>query len=399
MENEELFNVDFNLISDEEIDTSEMVVDTPAEGEEVELKEEEELTPPVDEEKKEEKVEEGEEEKIEISAAGNLEEDEADDKIDTKEKSPGSDTRDSSPVTPFASLLHEKGILSNYDAEEFAKAVEESDDPFDVITNAMQKELEVANAKFINSFPPDLIDMAMAVAQGVPYEAMKGPKLAEINYSKITEDKISESEDLQKKIVTDLLEFKGIKPARINKLVETLGDSGALEEEAMDAINELKEIAKAKQEQIKKDFANQQKHMNDQYAAQIESIGVDIDKTEEIIPGIKLTKSTKDKLFNNLTRITGNDQNGNSQNYIMTVRQKDPIHFDKNVAYLAELTKGFTDWSKLTKSAKSTATAELENVLNKKSTGHTTGSHKKVGNRTDTADGSLMASLENMKWD
>ena len=216
MENEEeLFNVDFNTISDEEIDVSSMMEAPIEEETKVEL-EEEVINVNKEEQKEDKKEEKEEEEKIEIETVAKSEEEE--DKIDTDEnKSPGSDSGDSSPVTPFASLLHEKGLLSEFDAEDFAKLVEESDSPFDVLTSAMQKEAELANAKFINSFPPDMIDMAMAVAQGVPYEALKGHKLQEINYSKITDENITESEDLQKKIVGDLYAAKGFKESRIKR--------------------------------------------------------------------------------------------------------------------------------------------------------------------------------------
>jgi hypothetical protein len=396
-EQEELFNVDFTTISDEDIDISSMVGAPVGVEEKIELEEtEDDKVPPVEDPKAKELEEE--DDKIEIETKTVAESEDVEDEDNDKTKSPGSDSGDSSPVTPFASLLHEKGLLSDFDKEEFTKMVQESDDPFGVLTSAMQKEAELANAKFINSFPPDMIDMAMAVAQGVPYDALKGHKLQEINYSKITDENIAESEDLQKKIVGDLYAAKGFKESRINKLVETLGDSGALEDEAKEAAKELTVIAKENQEQIKKDFAAQQKNMSDEYAAQIESIGKVVDSTEEIIPGIKLTKSTKDKLFNNMTKIVGNDANGNAQNYIMSVRQKDPINFDKTVAYLADITKGFTDWSKIKKSAKSNATAELTNVLNKKSTGHKSGNHKTVQNRSETASDDLMSSLENMKW-
>jgi polyhydroxyalkanoate synthesis regulator phasin len=393
-EQEELFNVDFNLISDEEIDTSSMMEGVSEEKEEIELEEAEPKTPEEPAAKEPEEEKEEEEDKIEIMTAEDSEDEE--EELADKEKSPGNDGGDSSPVIPFASLLHEKGLLSELDTEAFAEAVAESDDPFGVLTAAMQKEMELANAKFINSFPPDLIDMAMAVAQGVPYEALKGHKLQEINYSKITDDSISESEDLQKKIVADLYTAKGFKEARVNKLVETLGDSGALEDEAKEAVKELTAIAKERQDQIKRDFADQQKNMSDQYAAQIESIGKNIDDTEEIIPGIKLTKNTKDKLFNNMTKVVGNDENGNAQNYIMSVRQKDPVNFDKTVAYLADITKGFTDWSKIKKSAKSSATADLEKVLSKKSNSYKTGSHKKATPRTEQAEDALIDSLAGM---
>tara|TARA_R110001592_G_scaffold290574_2_gene559748 strand:- start:2496 stop:3686 length:1191 start_codon:yes stop_codon:yes gene_type:complete len=389
--NEELFNLDFNLISDEEIDLQDVVAEPEAENksEDIVLVDEDDTETKVETPKAEEKAKE-EEDKIEIPTG------DTEDKSEGKNKSPGSDNRDSSPVTPFASLLHEKGLLSDFDQEEFAAAVAESEDPFGVLTTAMQRELEIAKAGFINSFPPDFIDLAIAVSKGVPYEAMKGPKMDEINYSKITPESIGENEELQKKLVSDFYASKGFSEKRINKLIETLGDSGVLEEEATEAVSELAELAKEKQEQIKKNFEHQQKEMNDQYAAQIEYIGKSVDSVEEIIPGVKVTKGTKDRLFNNMTQIVGKDANGQSQNYTMAVRQQDPVKFDMTVAYLADITKGFTDWSKIKKSAKSSATSDLESVLNKKSTGHSYGNPKKTENRSETAEDEMMNSLSSM---
>ncbi len=391
MENtEDLFNLDFNLISDEEIDLQDVTTEPKAEeeAEDIIIVEDDETEVP--KAKETAKETEKEEDKIEIPT------DKTEDESEDKDKSPGSENRDSSPVTPFASLLHEKGLLSDFDQEEFAAAVAESDDPFGVLTNAMQRELEMAKAGFINSFPPDFIDLAIAVSKGVPYEAMKGPKMDEVNYSKITTEAISESEDLQKKLVGDFYASKGFSEKRITKLVETLGDSGGLEEEAADAVVELSHLAKQKQEHIKKNFEHQQKEMSDQYVAQIEYIGKSVDSVEEIIPGVKMNKVIKDKLFNNLTKIVGKDANGQAQNYTMTVRQQDPVKFDMTVAYLADITKGFTDWSKIKKSAKSSATSDLESVLNTKSTGHSYGNPKKTENRSEKAEDEMMNSLSSM---
>jgi len=393
MENtEELFNLDFNLISDEEIDLQDVTTESKAEeeAEDIIIVEDNDTETEVPKAKETVEKAEKEEDKIEIPTG------KTEDTSEDKDKSPGSENRDSSPVTPFASLLHEKGLLSDFDQEEFAAAVAESDDPFGVLTNAMQRELEIAKATFINSFPPDFIDLAMAVSKGVPYEAMKGPKMDEINYSKITAEAISESEDLQKKLVGDFYASKGFSEKRISKLVETLGDSGGLEEEAADAIVELSHLAKQNQEHINKKFEHQQKEMSDQYVAQIEYIGKSVDSVEEIIPGVKINKVIKDRLFNNLTRIVGKDANGQAQNYTMTVRQQDPVKFDMTVAYLADITKGFTDWSKIKKSAKSSATSDLESVLNTKSTGHSYGNPKKTENRSEKAEDEMMNSLSLM---
>jgi hypothetical protein len=392
---ENLFNVDFNSISDDAIDLSDVVNEVTETAEEVVVEEETPVTATSEETSTDDNIDkddkkEEEEDTLDTSTFAAEDDEEPAD----EDNSPGSDGEVSSPVTPFASLLHEKGFLPNFDEEEFNKAMAETEDPFGVLAQVMKAELDYANAAFINSFPPELIDMAKAVAAGVPFEALKGPKLQEINYNKLEADSVKENEDLQKKVVADLYAKKGFSEKRVNKLIETLGDTGALEEEAVEAVAELAEIAKHEQEQIKKQFAAQQEQMNEQYAQQIQYIGNTIEKTEEIIPGVKMTKGVKDRLFQNMTQIVGKDQNGNPQNYVMSMRQQDPVRFDLAVTYMADITKGFTDWSKITKSAKSNATKDLEKTLSKTSTGQKYGAPKKGAN--SSAENALMDSLSKM---
>jgi len=389
-----LFNIDFNSISDDTIEMSEVLADTSSVAtEEPEIVEEEfPTTPPVSEEEEEPSKEP---KKKKETPPVISEEIDITEEVEDETKEPGSEAESSSPVTPFATLLHERGFLPNFDADAFGEAVTASDDPFGVLAQAMKNELDYASSNFINSFPPQLIDMAKAVSAGVPFEALSGHKMQEINYSKIEEDTIKESEDLQKKLVSDFYASKGFSEKRTNRLIETLGDSGGLEEEAMDAKEELTVLAKEKQDEIKKQFAHQQKQMTDEHAAQINHIGQSIDAIEEVIPGVNITKNVKDRLFNNMTQIVGKDQNGQPMNYVMAMRQQNPVQFDMAVTYLADMTKGFTDWSKISKSAKSTATAQLEKTLSKQNTGHTYGTPKKTP-RSEQAEGDMMASLTKM---
>lgn len=228
---------------------------------------------------------------VDINADADVDED--------KKKAPDSE-KGSSPVTPFASFLQEKGFLPNFDEDKF----NDSENPIDALADAMNEEIKIANAGFINSFPPELIDMARAVAAGVPFEALQGAKMQEINYSKITEDSIKgdDNTDLQKRIVSDALLMKGFKENKIFKMIERLEDAGELENEAMDYKDELVQVSKQRQEQVKKDFERQQQQMSQQQQDYVAFVGQSIDKMDEFIPGVKMGKVAKDKLFNNMTQ-------------------------------------------------------------------------------------------------
>lgn len=304
-------------------------------------------------------------------------------------KSPSSEG-DSSPITPFASLLHEKGFLPNLDWDKFNG----SDNKIEALAEAMRSEIETANYNFINSFPSELIETAKAVANGVPFKDLKDSTLKQIDYNKIKENELSEDIELQKRLIAEHLTSKGFKSKKIGKLLETYEDIGSLGDEATDALEDLKDIYAKQQEYVKEQYTRQQQEMEERNKATIYHIQQSIDDVDEIIPGIKLNKSTRDRLFNNMTQIVGEDTNGTPQNFVMSMRAKNPIGFDLAVTYLADVTKGFTDWSKVNKAGKTNAVKDFEKALG--STTHVSGIPKGDPLGEEKASDALMNSLTTM---
>jgi hypothetical protein len=383
---DDLFDVDFSQLGDggETIDLAEVNAEPTQEqqGEDVVLE-----TPTETGETQEtviNKEEPKEDNSLEIPTINDIKE-----QVDTEGQGPDSGG-ESSPVTPFASLLQEKGFLPNLDLDEFKKA----EDPFQALTEAWGNEVKVMQEALISSFPPELVDMARAVAQGVPFEALKDSKMQEINYSRITDDVLGENTDLQKRLVYDYLTTKGFNQKKINGLLETYEDSGKLAEEASDALGELKSITKQQQEYAKQQYAQQQQAFQQQHAQRIKHIEDTIKGTEEVIPGMKLTEKARKDLFANMTQVVGQDQQGNPIPYVMALRQEDPLKFDMAVTYLAQTTKGFTDWSKLNKTAKSNAAKQLADTLEAQPA-RTAGGAKKIAAAED-AEQDLMNSLKGM---
>ena len=392
MENN-LFDVDFSQIADqnEGIDLSSVITDEkPAgnsTGDDITFVED---TPPPAPEGGQEPA--GQKKTVTKPVATTPTGDEDGDGVDINEegsgKGPGTVGK-SSPVTPFASFLQEKGFLPNLDIEEFKKA----EDPMAALADAWGKEVQIMQQQLINSFPPELIDMARAVASGVPLEALKDAKIQELNYSRITDEQVSENTDLQRRLVGELLHTKGFKPEKIKTMIDTFEDSGKLEAEATDALGELKTLYKQHQEYTKQQFAMQQKQFEQQHAQRIQTIQKTIQDTNEIIPGMNLTEKAKKDLFANMTQIVAKGPNGEPIPYVMALRSQDPMKFDLAVTYLAQTTKGFTDWSKITNKAKTSAAKELEAVLEQQPV-RTTGASKQVSTPGASAD--LLNSLNSM---
>tara|TARA_R110002126_G_scaffold159053_1_gene306355 strand:- start:9371 stop:10543 length:1173 start_codon:yes stop_codon:yes gene_type:complete len=361
---EELFDVNLNSLDmqEEAIDVAEFTQppaeDTPAD--EVELEDSTEETTTDEVVNKETKEETKKEDLIDIPTGENNNTTDSEDKIETPDNE-----ADSSPILPFASLLQEKGFLPHLDMDEFSN----EEDPVDALTSAIRNEISIANESFINSFPKELIDMAKAVANGVPVSQLKESKLKELEYTTIREDKLAEDVNLQKKLVRNYLKEKGFKDAKIEREVTRYEDLGDLETEAKDALEELKTISKEKQEYAKYEYAERQKQLEAQNKQLLGNIHNSIETTEEIIPGLKMNKTVKDNIYATMTQIVDQDANGTPMNGIMSARAQDPVAFDTVVSYLINITskngKPFTDWGKLGRVAKTNAAKDLERALQK----------------------------------
>ena len=95
-----------------------------------------------------------------------------------------------------------------------------------------------------------------------------------------------------------------------------------------------------------------------------------------------------------MTQIVGEDENGTPQNFVMSMRAQNPIGFDLAVTYLADVTKGFTDWSKIKKAGKTSAVKDFEKALS--STSHASGRPKSPPMGEEKASEALMNSLTTM---
>lgn len=379
MEDNNLFDISFSALQDNEpIDVREVAAESTEEtpknvevvanedGEQVvevsDAAKAEKETKPVAESQTEEATEEP-------NVLIDIETDTTSEEVPNSDETPGAE--DNSPITPFASLLQEQGFLPHAKLEDI-KSTED-------LIKAFQAEREAMQMDIINSFPEELIGMAEAVAKGLPFEPLKDAKVKELQYNSITEDKVSEDVNLQKRLVSEYLAEKGFKPEKINKYIEKYEDMGDLYDEAKDALVELKEVSSKREEQIKQQFAQQQKEMEARNRELVSNIEKQVTETPEILPGRAVSEDMKKKTLSSMLNIVGQDQNGTPMNGIMKARSEDPVKFDMTVAYLMNLTNNFTDWSAVSATGKTNAAKEFEKALaEKNNTSHRAGTPKKM---------------------
>lgn len=117
------------------------------------------------------------------------------------------------------------------------------------------------------------------------------------------------SESDQERIVKEFLIEKGFSTSQINKKLKTYKDAGILEDEAEDALDELKDLKEAKKEKLLEDQKSKYEAAVNQQRQFVESVTSEI-KSLSDIRGLKVPEKDKKKLLDYIFRT---DNTGKSQ--------------------------------------------------------------------------------------
>jgi hypothetical protein len=303
----------------------------------------------IDLDKDKEKEEESEEEE-------ETDEDTLEEPSSNKEQSPqkGSKAKTSSPLTPYAQLLVDEGVLPNLDIEKF-------DGTSDSLKEAMVTEIMTAVDMYKDTLPPRVKDLINNYEEGIPFEKLLDIDKIETEVSKITEEKLEEDVSLQKKIVSDYLKrTTKFSDTKITKLVDGYEDAGELEDESKNSLTELKNLVETEKKKELQAVEQQRVAGEAQRKKDLISLQEKVKSTNEIIPGIKLNEKVKNNVFASMTTPVGYDQGGRPVNKIVAARMENPVEFEIKLHYLFEITKGFTDFTKLAEKGKKDASKSFE---------------------------------------
>jgi hypothetical protein len=277
-----------------------------------------------------------------------------DNDIDTGEGSDNDGGDDSSPLVPYAKLLVDEGILPNLNLDEF-------DGTAEGLKEAMNKEIYSGIEAYKESLPEDVKKIIDGYEVGVPLEKLLELNKEKLNVSTIKESDIINNEELQKEIVRKYFKkTTRFSDKKIEQNIERLSDIGELEAEALSNITELKALVEEDEAKAIEAAKRQEEEYQEQLRKYWEEFDKKLEAADEIIPGLKVTKTIKQKIITNLSTAVATDQNGNPVNKIAYYRSKHPQEFELYLNYLFEVTNGFSDFSVLSKGGKKAAIAELE---------------------------------------
>lgn len=265
--------------------------------------------------------------------------------------------KSSSPLTPYAQLLIDEGVLPNLNIKEF-------DGTAEGLKDAMISEILGAVDMYKDSLPPRVRDLINNYEDGVSFEKLLELDRTSVTIETLDNNKVEDDTDLQKQLVTDYLKrTTKFNDKKIEKMVDSMEDSGELEDEAKSSLVELKAIIEKEKEHEKKAVQLQQKQMEEARRQELTALHEKIRTTQEIIPGIKVNDKVRQTVLTSMTQPVGYDQTGRPVNRIVAARMENPIEFEMKLHYLFELTKGFKDFSKLAEKGRKDASRQFEEAV------------------------------------
>lgn len=271
----------------------------------------------------------------------------------------GDDNNSPNLYSSLASVLSEQGLLPSFDLDN--NKIESIDD----ISAALRNEVDSSvKQRLVESLGEDGYD---AIMNGVPLTQLAEYRSKQESLESITEEAIAADLELGKKVIYQDYINQGMSEQRAQKLLKRIIDSGddAVLEDSKESLESLKAFEAKQLEQTKEQNLKLRQAQEKEQAELDKNLKSKIYNSDELIKGVKLTKAIKDKVYNSMTEIVGKNDTGVGENKLMKSRRENPLEFDTKLYYVYELTNGFTDFSKVVNTTKTSAIGSLEQALRK----------------------------------
>ena len=192
--------------------------------------------------------------------------------------------------------------------------------------------------------------------------------LDEVSEDKLTEE-TTEGEELRKRLIYQDYINRGFSQERATKEVKRSIDSGNDIEDAKEALNSNKEYFKSQYDKLLNDAKEEQKKYEQERKNQAEQLKKSIIEEKKVFGDIEVDKSTRQKIFDNLSKpIYKDEETGTYMTALQKYQHDNPNEFIKNVSTIFTLTDGFKNLNKLVKGKVNKEIKkgfkELENTLN-----------------------------------
>jgi hypothetical protein len=290
------------------------------------------------------------------------------------EKPPKAD--DSSPSSPylaFARYSAEGGIFKDFSEEDWAKLVEEHGED-GALLELNRATIEEEVSRQVEEYKKTLSDEDRVIFEskinGLPLDEMGEITYYKSKFASFTEESLDD-EALQEEIIKHDLKLKGNTDEDIKDTIDAFKDTDRLKAKAKAAVPNIVKYYSNREQQIKRDLEIKKQEQETQYKQEAERMKLFIESIDEVVPGLKVSKQQKEKLFGLMTTPVGQDQSGDPVNAIMALQQKNPAAFTTLLHYYYDLglfnvdDKGNLkpDFSKITTKLQTKTTKETRKIF------------------------------------
>jgi predicted RNase H-like HicB family nuclease len=224
----------------------------------------------------------------------------------------------------LSELLKEEGI------------VEDTFEDKEALFNYFKSVADNNVQEWVDSLPKEISDLITNYEEGVPFDELLQIKSDQIRLNSITDESLEDNIDLQKNLVRNFYREKGFTESKIEKMVSKAEDLDELEEEAKEALAELKEVENKRLESAQLETKRKALENQKAYVESVNKLNTTINEVKEIIPGVKIDDKTKKELFNMITK-PAETRDGVSFSEIMLLREKNPLDFELKLNYYAKM--------------------------------------------------------------
>ena len=305
-----------------------------------------------------------------------IEKSEIEDKGKAPSKGGSSDSSSSSPFLAFAKDRASEGVFLEFNDEDWKELVERNDNNEsealkELSSISVRQMVQQGIENFKDSITADERTLYEAKEKGLPVDEYSRAKRSYDKYSKITEDDLMTNEQLQEDIVAKGLELRGFSAEEVEEEIEGYKSLEVLESKAKKALKIVPDAYKKRVDGIEANAKNQESARQDGIRQRVARMKKMVDTQPEIIPGIKLTKPTREKILKSMTVPVAKDSDGNPLNPVMATRAKNPEAFEMMIHYYHQLGlfnidddgNAVPNFDKIAKVEKTKATDELRTVF------------------------------------
>lgn len=237
------------------------------------------------------------------------------------------DSTDGGIYSGIANLVKEEaGLFSSLEIDKIKDATQ--------LVEAIKSEIVEGVEDYKNSLPEVVKNIIANYEDGVPLSDLIAIQSNEMELESITEEDL-DNVDLQKNIYTHYLKATTkFTDAKIEKEIAKLEDLDELGDEVKNALEELKELTKADKQRLIEESKKAKEAEEKARVQAIKDLKDNIDKTEEIIQGVKLNQKEQAELYKQMTTPVGYTREGYPISKAQEIRAKDPVAFEKTLNYL-----------------------------------------------------------------